>query len=124
MSEQPEITSEQLSTFRRCTFTLRVFASFPSLRAKTPMGADDLPPDSRDVGVWHMSKPYQDEPFDPEEYELREDGWDHEHCDVCWARVEDGMSYWPNVDPEAGHVDLCEACYPRVMALLGVVPGA
>ena len=61
-----------------------------------------------------------DEPFDPGEFELREGGWDHEHCDVCWAKVVDGMAYWPNVDPDAGQVDLCEACYPRVIALLGV----
>lgn len=58
------------------------------------------------------------EPFDPKEFELREGGWDHEHCDVCWAEVLDGMSYWPNVDPDGGHVDLCETCYARVMALL------
>lgn len=87
------------------------------------MCADGVPPNSRD-GEWHMSRPYRGEPFDPAEYELREGGWDHEHCDVCRARVEDGMSYWPNVDPDAGHVDLCEACYPRVMALLSVAPGA
>ena len=124
MSNQPEITAEQLATFRRCAFTHRVFNPRPSLRAKSPMHADDLPPDSRDAGEWHMSKPYQGESFDPEEYEMSEDGWDHEHCDVCWAKVEDGMTYWPNVDPEAGHVDLCEACHPRVMALVGVVPDA
>jgi hypothetical protein len=88
------------------------------------MDADDLPPDSREDGEWHMSKPYTGEPFDPEEWELREGGWDHEHCDVCWATVTDGMSYWPNVDPDAGQVDLCEACYPRVMARLGRSPNA
>jgi hypothetical protein len=124
MTEQPEITSEELETFRRCTFARRIFAPYSTLRAKTPMRSDDLPPDSRDGSEWHMSKPYRGEPFDPEEYELWDDGWDHEHCDVCRATVEKGMSYWPNVDPNAGHVDLCEACYPRVIALLGVVPDA
>jgi hypothetical protein len=124
MAKIREITAEELATFRRCTFARRVFASYPTLWAKTPMHADELPPPSRDGGEWHMSRPYRGEPFDPEEYELREGGWDHEHCDVCSATVEEGMSYWPNVDPDAGHVDLCEACYPRVMALLGVVPDA
>ena len=88
------------------------------------MRAEDLPPPSRDGNEWHMSRPYRGEPFDPGEYELQDDGWDHEHCDVCWARVEDGMAYWPNVDPDAGHVDLCEACYPLVMALLGAASDA
>jgi hypothetical protein len=124
MAEQPEITPEQLATLRHCTFAHRVFSSYPSLRAKAPMRTDDLPPDSRDGGEWHISRPYQGAPFDPDEYEVREGSWDHEHCDVCWARIEDGMSYWPNVDPEAGQVDLCEACYPRVMALLGAVNDA
>jgi hypothetical protein len=119
MGEEPEITPEQLATFRRCTFARRVFASYPSLRAKKPLGADELPPDSRDGDEWHASKPYTGEPFDPDEYELVEGGWDHEHCDVCFATVTDGVWYWPNVDPDAGQVDLCEACYPRVMALLG-----
>jgi hypothetical protein len=79
MGEEPEITPEQLATFRRCTFARRVFVSYPSLWAKKPMPADDLPPDSRE-GEWHVSKPYTGEPFDPEEWELREGGWDHEHC--------------------------------------------
>lgn len=110
MEKEPEITPEQLASFRRCTFARRVFASYPSLRAKEPLDGED--------GTWYASKPYDGEPFDPEVYELMEGGWDHEHCDVCWAKVTDGMAYWPNVSPDAGQVDLCEACHPRVMALL------
>ena len=124
MAEQLEITPGELETFRRCTFARRVFAAYPTPRARTPMRADDLPPPSRDGDEWHMSRAYRGEPFDPEEYELQDGGWDHEHCDVCRATVEDGTAYWPNVDPVVGHVDLCEACYPLVMALLGVAPDA
>jgi hypothetical protein len=41
---------------------------------------------------------------------------------VCVASlpITDGVWYWPDVDPNAGRVDLCEACYPRVMKLLAV----
>jgi hypothetical protein len=124
MAEKPDITPEQLAIFRRCTFARRVFAPYPSLWAKKPMADDDLPPPSREDGEWHMSKPFTGEPFDPEQWEFREGGWDHEHCDVCWARVTEGMSYWPNIDPGAGQVNLCEACYPRVMVLLGGFPSA
>jgi hypothetical protein len=109
MADEPEITPEWLEIFRRCTFARRVFGSYPSLRAKKPMPGE---------GNWHVSRPYTGQPFDPEEYELQESGWDHEHCEVCWAKVVDGMAYWPNVGPDAGEVTLCEACYPRVMALL------
>ncbi len=120
MAEEPEISPEQLATFRRCTFARRVFTPRSSLWAKRPLSRGDLPPDPRNDGdEWHVSKPYTGEPFDPEEYELREGDWDHEHCDVCWFKVEDGTAYWPNIDPDAGQVDLCEACYPRVMRLLG-----
>jgi hypothetical protein len=88
MSDEPGITPEQLATFRRCTFIRRVFASCPSLRTKKPMDRDTLPPDSRDGGEWYRSTPYTGQPFDSEEYELVEGGWDHEHCDVCWARID------------------------------------
>ncbi len=53
--------------------TRRVFASYPSLWAKEPLGADDPPPDSRNDGQeWHVSKPYTGEPFDPEEDHWRD----------------------------------------------------
>jgi hypothetical protein len=124
MSEQRQISPELLATFRRCTFAHRVFSPRPSLRAITPLSDDELPPPSRGTGEWYESRPYRGEPFDPDQYELVEGDWNHEHCDVCHAHVEDGMSYWPNVNPEAGHVDLCEACYPQVMALLRDLPDA
>lgn len=60
MGEEPEITSEQWATFRRCTFARCVFASYPTLWAKTPMRADNLPPNSRDGGEWPMSDPPSD----------------------------------------------------------------
>jgi hypothetical protein len=110
MNDQPEITLEQLALFSRCRFVRRVFASYPSLRSIEP---------TDDEEGWHVSFPYHGEPYDPEQFELIEGGWDHEHCDVCWARIQDGDSYWPNEDEDVGQVGLCEACYPRVMGLLG-----
>jgi hypothetical protein len=110
MADEPEITPEQLATFHRCRFVRRVFTPYACLRSIEPMDPEE---------GWHLSKPYKGEEYDPEKYELQEGGWDHEHCDVCWANIEDGDAYWPNVDEEGGHVDLCEQCHPRVMALLG-----
>jgi hypothetical protein len=57
-------------------------------------------------------KPYRGELFDPTDYELVPGGWDHEHCDVCRARITDGDVYWTNAGP--AHVDLCTACYELV----------
>ena len=124
MAEESEITPDQLATFRRCTFARRVFASYPSLWAKEPLRSDDPPPDESVETPWHVSVPYRGQPFDPDESELRNGDWDHEHCDVCGFKVEDGTTYWPNVGPDAGQVDLCEACYPRIMELLGIDPAA
>jgi hypothetical protein len=57
---------------------------------------------------------------DPEVFEVLEDGWDHEHCDVCSARIEPGDWYWPNEDESIGDIDLCEECWRRVMKLLDI----
>jgi hypothetical protein len=61
-------------------------------------------------------KPYRGQPYDPAVCQFIEGGWDHEHCDVCNARVTDGDAYWTNDGPE--HVDLCPACFPAVRQAL------
>ena len=58
-------------------------------------------------------KPYRGEAYDPAVYELVDGGWDHEHCAVCWARVEAGDRYW--ADEGGAHVDLCPTCHPLVV---------
>ena len=45
--------------------------------------------------------------FTPEEYEIVPGMWDHEHCAVCWQKIEEGDTYWEN-----SHKDiLCPACH-------------
>jgi hypothetical protein len=40
------------------------------------------------------------------------DGWDHEHCSVCYWRISPGDSYWENT----GHVVLlCDECYEFII---------
>src|SRR5262249_17756355 len=89
-------------TFRRCRFVQKTFHPYPCLRSIAPLNEDG----------GHLWGPYWGQPFDPRVFELVEGGWDHEHCDVCWARIEDGAIYWSNDGPE--HVDLCSTCYPLV----------
>ena len=83
----------ELARFRRCRFVRAVF------RPRACLQTVELPDGT-------------------ERTELVPGGWDHEHCDICRARITDGMSYWPNADAAAGHVDLCEVCYPRVTMLI------
>ena len=60
------------------------------------------------VDGWQMRKDYHGEPYDAASFDLVEGMWDHEHCSVCWFRIENGNTYWEN----NGRVKLlCDACY-------------
>jgi len=60
-------------------------------------------------------KPSQNEPFDPEKYEIREGAWNHEHCMLCMTTI----SLLPEHQSE-GYTDgrewLCVACYDKYVA--------
>jgi hypothetical protein len=111
MPEEPEIPLEQLDLYRCCRFVHRVFAPYPCLRSIEPMG--DGPFQGH-----RMWKPYRGQDYDPEEFELVEGGWDHEHCHLCGAHIDDGDSYWANEDEDWGLVDLCAKCYSDAIGLL------
>ena len=110
MNEPPDIRDRvpaaEWETFRRCRFVRRTFRPYPCLISHDPPGDEE-------AAFW---QPYRGGPFDPALYELVEDGWDHEHCDVCRTRVTEGDAYWANDGSE--HVDLCEACYALVRTRL------
>jgi|GEM_PF-3913907 len=38
--------------------------------------------------------PYDPSKFSKEEYDLVEGMWDHEHCAVCWQKIQAGDPYW------------------------------
>ncbi len=80
-------------------FVHKVFSNGPSLRA--------IEPDSEG---WVVSQAYTGQPYDPDQYRVEPGGWDHEHCFLCWATIEDGDSYWANSIPGVAP-DLCERCY-------------
>jgi hypothetical protein len=85
-----------------CTFVRKMFHPYPCITAIGPL----------EDGAARVWSPYRGQPHDPSLFELVEAAWDHEHCDVCNARVEGGDAYWTNDGPE--HVDLCALCYPLV----------
>jgi len=106
------VSPEEWATFRQCRFAPRTFHPYPCLRM--------IPPATDEGGT--LWAPYRGGPYDPTVYELVEGGWDHEHCEVCFARIGDGDRYWANDGPE--HVDLCLTCYPVVQRRLQAESGA
>lgn len=100
------IADAEWETFRGCRFVQKTFRPYPCLLMIEPLNEEG-------GSIW---KPYRGEPYDPGVYELIPGGWDHEHCDVCFAKIIDGDVYWANEGPE--HVDLCTACYPLIQEAL------
>ena len=111
-SRVPLITGEDLATFGRCRFVHRVFRPRDAWKTREP------PDDPRKLLKEWAAQGDKFVEDHPEQFELLPGGWDHEHCDVCQARIEDGNGYWPNEDESVGQVDLCESCYGRVRELL------
>jgi hypothetical protein len=101
-----QIGSEEWEMYRRCRFVRKTFQSYPCLVMIDPIN-------KKGGTLW---RPYRGEPFDPTVFRLVEGAWDHEHCNVCYAKIFDGHTYWTN-DGEK-HVDLCDECYPLVSARL------
>jgi hypothetical protein len=77
-------------------FVQRTFYIRPSIRSKK--AADG----------WFQSRPDKGEPFDESEWTLVPGGWDHEHCSLCFSRINDGMNYWSNGNEIT---ILCDQCY-------------
>jgi hypothetical protein len=97
-----EVSEDQMEVLRRCRFVQRRFTPYPSLRSVEPEAWDE------EQG-YHSEAPYTGQEYDPSKFELVEGGWDHEHCSVCWAKIEAGDSYWANDGSD--QVALCPACF-------------
>ena len=102
-----ELQRQQLDECRGRKFVRATFASYPSLRSIEPGAWDEQ-------NAFHVSSPYTGQEYDAEQFEVFDEGWDHEHCHVCNARIEPGDDYWQCVDPFP--LELCLACQPRLAA--------
>jgi hypothetical protein len=58
--------------------------------------------------------------FDADELDLVQGRWDHEHCIVCYFRIEPGYTYWQNGDG----LIVCDVCHQHVQAEEREEPGA
>ena len=60
---------------------------------------------------------YVDQKYNPEYTELVEDGWNHDHCEICWWTLcesdnsDEGEGYTTD-----GHRWICTECYEKFIA--------
>jgi hypothetical protein len=76
-------------------FTSRVFTCKAAMVKKEPVNGHR---------IWTE---YDPATFSEEEYEIIPGMWDHEHCAVCWARIQESDQYWENSERQI----LCPKCH-------------
>jgi hypothetical protein len=86
-------------------FVRRSFASYPALRTIGTAASDES-------ASYHASVGYYGQEFDPAQFEIVENGWDHEHCHVCNVHILPGNDYWQCVEQSpAGQRLSWELCF-------------
>ena len=68
-----------------------------------------VPKGQRSDGLLEVE--YSGQSFDPLEFELVPDRWDHQNCKCCLFRILAGHSHWQN---RAGTI-LCDECHDQVV---------
>jgi hypothetical protein len=76
-------------------FTSQIFSSAPAMVKKEPVNG---------LRIWTK---YDPATFSDSEYEIVPGMWDHEHCSICWKKIQEGAPYWQNSQK---HI-LCNACH-------------
>lgn len=76
-------------------FVNHVFVPTPSLKSRKPID-----------GGWFSEAQFCGQAYDPAAYDVVPGGWDHDHCGVCFWRIEEGDSYWKN----SQGIILCDRC--------------
>ena len=99
------MSKEYEEYFRSCKYELVRFEPYSSLR-------------QRDHEEWVASFSFRGGSFDEAKFELVPGGWDHEHCEICNKRVENGDWYWKSSGP--AEIDFCTECFPTIRDLLGL----
>jgi len=77
-------------------FEQRTFSARPALVARQLINGH------------RQSKDYHGGPYDASLYDMVPGMWDHDHCSVCFFRIEEGFTYWEN---HRRIILLCNACY-------------
>src|SRR5438128_4229062 len=63
------------------------------------------------------SAKYNGQNFDPKYFDFIEDGWTHDHCQICSKTISDnpGNSDWATRGHTNGNDWICEQCYSLFM---------
>ena len=78
-------------------FTLRVFSVKPAMVKKEP------------VNGHRMWTEYDSAKYSEADYDLVPGMWDHEHCAICFGKIQEGDTYFQNSQK---HI-LCPSCYKK-----------
>ena len=105
----PSYVDQFFEEIRDVRFVHKTFSPQASLEAIEP-----------DPSGWIESCAYTGGTYDPDKFRLIETGWDHDHCYICWQRIEPGDAYWANARPGICP-DLCEYCYQELQRRIGGV---
>jgi Leucine Rich Repeat (LRR) protein len=98
----PPVTDEMLALYRRCRFAHREFWPRDCYKTRKP-------PEDPLAFIDEMHAKEEEFLEDPERFEVIEGGWDHEHCDVCWLRIDPGDWYTPIL--RGSGVSACTPCH-------------
>ena len=58
---------------------------------------------------------YIGQTFDPEKFNLVEDGWEHDHCEICWWTLCDSDNPEENTGYTDGKDWVCSECYEKLL---------
>ena len=81
---------------RDLQFEHKTFRSKPSLRRRVAHEG------------WIQETEYNGQPYNAAEFELIPNQWDHQHCTLCFAIINDGLTYWTNKNEVT---ILCDRCF-------------
>jgi hypothetical protein len=98
MAEPPSYTERFVQRLRRSTWTLKPWSASAALFA-------------RDGSA---SSKFHGQAFDPDEYDLIEEGWSHDHCPFCSVTICDAGD--PGYVSEAytnGYDWVCPSCHAK-----------
>ena len=104
----------QKATFPQTDALVAIVAEGEDLPAEVRQTLDDAG-DGRSYpfeGGWKITCPYFDQEYNHNLFTIEEGGWDHGHCDVCFATIKTGDSCWVDY-PENDYI-LCGDCYQKL----------
>lgn len=91
---------KEVASLKSMIFTRRVFSKAPALVAVHASNG------------WREECEYKGQTFDPKEWQLAANRWDHQHCCICQFSISEGMTYWATADDRRV---LCDACHGHYM---------